>query len=42
MASLEAVQDDGLFDVQQVASNKYDSGQLESNGTLGGRSSDFT
>jgi len=42
MASLEAVQDQGLFDVQQVASKKYDSGQLESNGTIVVRSSDFT
>ncbi len=41
-ASHEVVQDHGLSDVQQVASDKYDNGQLESNGNIVVRNADFT
>ena len=41
-ASHEVIQDHELSDVQQVASDKYDNGQREANGTIVVRNSDLT
>ena len=42
IASHESIQDHGLSRVQQVASGKYDNGQVEPNGTIVVRNADFT
>lgn len=41
MASHEVIQDHGLDQVQQVASDKYDRGRVEANGTVVVRAADF-
>jgi hypothetical protein len=40
-ASQEVVQDHGLHDVQRMASDKYDKGQFQPDGSVVVRNSDF-
>ena len=40
-ATKEVVHQEGLFHVQQVASDKFDMGKIESDGSVSVRTSDF-